>query len=566
MTKMPVHKYRPFPAIELPGRQWPSEVIRKAPKWCSVDLRDGNQALAVPMGVKKKKAMFTLLVEMGFEEIEVGFPSASQADFDFLRLLIEEDMIPEQVTVQVLTQSRETLIRRTFEALRGVRKAVVHLYNSTSVLQRRVVFQMDKQEIIQLAVKGAAQIQAEAERMKGSDILYEYTPESFTGTELDFALDICEAVMGVWNPSPEKKTILNLPSTVEMATPNVYADQIEWFCRHIKSRPSVIVSSHAHNDRGTAVAATELALMAGAERVEGTLFGNGERTGNVDIVTLAMNLFSQGIDPDLDLHDIDRIIDVYEKCTGIPVHIRHPYAGELVYTAFSGSHQDAINKGMRVYHEEKPPYWEVPYLPIDPADVGRKYESIIRINSQSGKGGVAYVMEKEFGFRMPKEMQPEFGRIIQSISDRTGREVTPEMIKEAFDREYLGSSGAMAFRSCRIKEYEGIGEPGDVSVSEVTAVIEMNGVQGKIGGKGNGPIDAFTHALRQGTDAAFRLVSYHEHALGEGSGSKAAAYILIEDETAGFSWGVGVDTNIDVASFKAILSALNRAGKMKDEG
>jgi 2-isopropylmalate synthase len=552
-----MHKYRTFPPVNLPDRRWPSARTRKAPRWCSVDLRDGNQALAVPMGVKEKKEMFNLLVEIGFKEIEVGFPSASQTEFDFLRMLIEEEMIPEDVTVQVLTQARENLIRRTFEAIKGVRRAVVHLYNSTSALQRKVVFRMDRQEIRDLAVRGAGYIRDEAERMSGSEIVYEYSPESFTGTELEFAVDICEAVLDIWKPTPEKKVILNLPSTVEMATANVYADQIEWFCRHIKNRENVVISCHAHNDRGTAVAATELAMMAGAERVEGTLFGNGERTGNVDIVTLALNLFSQGIDPGLDFHDIDRVIDVYQRCTGIPVHMRHPYAGELVYTAFSGSHQDAINKGMKAYKEGDATYWEVPYLPIDPSDVGRTFESVIRINSQSGKGGVAYVIEKEFGFSLPKGMQPEFGRVIQAISDRTGKEVTPEMIGEAFDREYLICEGPIIFEGCRIKESED-DNIRDASVSEVAAVIDIDGNRREIAGQGNGPIDAFSNAVKNGTDIYFRLVSYYEHALAKGSDSKAVAYIQIEDENANQFWGVGVDTNIDVASFRAIICGLNR--------
>ncbi|MDH4232399.1 MAG: 2-isopropylmalate synthase [Nitrospirota bacterium] len=556
---MPIHKYRAFPPVDLPGRRWPSGKISRAPRWCSVDLRDGNQALVVPMAVKAKTEMFRLLAEMGFREIEVGFPSASQAEFDFLRMIIEEDMIPADVTVQVLTPARDSLIRRTFDALKGVRRAVVHLYNSTSTLQRKVVFRMDKKEIRDLAVRGAEYIRDEAGRMSGSEFVYEYTPESFTGTELDFAVDICKAVLDVWRPTPEKKVILNLPSTVEMATANVYADQIEWFCRYIGNRESIVISCHAHNDRGTAVAATELAMMAGAERVEGTLFGNGERTGNVDIVTLALNLFSQGIDPELDFHDIERVIDVYERCTGIPVHMRHPYAGELVYTAFSGSHQDAINKGMKAYNEENPPYWEVPYLPIDPSDVGRTFESVIRINSQSGKGGVAYVIEKEFGYCLPKKMHPEFGGVIQVISDRTGKEVTPAMIGEAFDREYLSYEGPVKLKECRIRKNGDSLAPGRASVSEVEAVIDIDGVRREVAGKGNGPIDAFSNAVRNGTDIHFRLVSYFEHALEKGSDSKAVAYIQIEDENANQYWGVGVDTNIDVASFRAIICALGRA-------
>jgi 2-isopropylmalate synthase len=559
MTKMPANKYRPYPHVDLPDRRWPSETIRRAPRWCSVDLRDGNQALIVPMGLKEKKEMFGLLLETGFKEIEVGFPSASQTEYDFLRLLIEEDLIPGDVTVQVLTQSREHLIRRTFESLQGVKQAIVHLYNSTSELQRRVVFRMGKSEILELAARGADLIRKEAEKMTGSRIAFEYSPESFTGTEPDYAVEICEAIMDVWEPSPERKIILNLPATVEMATPNVYADRIEWFGRHIKNRDSVIISSHAHNDRGTAVAASELALMAGAERIEGTLFGNGERTGNVDIVTLALNMFSQGVDPELDLHDITKVMETYERCTGIDVHMRHPYAGELVYTAFSGSHQDAINKGMKAYHEQKPPYWEVPYLPIDPADVGRTYESVIRINSQSGKGGVAYIMEKEFGFRLPVDMRPEFGEIIKSLSDRTGKEVTTGMIWDAFEKEYLRATSPLSFGSCEkrkdLPEAETCGTPETL----VTAVVDIGGDRRSIAGKGNGPIDAFSRAIRTEIKIDFKLISYYEHALDKGSDSRAVAYIQIEDAKNRRFWGAGIDTNIEVASFKGILSALNRS-------
>lgn len=559
MTRMPVHKYRPCPTVDLPDRKWPSETITHAPKWCSVDLRDGNQALIMPMGLKEKGEMFDLLVELGFKEIEAGFPSASQTEYDFIRLLIERELIPEDVTIQVLTQSREHLIRRTFESLQGVKQAIVHLYNSTSELQRRVVFRMGKNEILELAVRGAELIRKEAEKMNGSRIVYEYSPESFTGTEQDYAVEICEAVMEVWEPSPGRKIILNLPSTVEMATPNVYADRIEWFGRHIRNRENVVISAHAHNDRGTAVAASELALMAGAQRIEGTLFGNGERTGNVDIVTLALNMFSQGVDPQLDLHNIDNVIETYERCTGIDVHMRHPYAGELVYTAFSGSHQDAINKGMKVYREQKPPYWEVPYLPIDPADVGRTYESVIRINSQSGKGGVAYIMEKEFGFRLPVDMRPEFGEIIKSLSDRTGKEVTTSMIREAFEKEYLQATSPFSFCSCEERKGPRKDQTCGPTETAVSAVVDVRGNRRSITGEGNGPIDAFSRAVKNETDIDFRLVSYYEHALDKGSDSRAVAYIQIEDEANRNFWGAGIDTNIEVASFRAILSALNRS-------
>ena len=558
-SKMPFHKYKPFSGIPLPSRAWPDSAITQAPIWCSVDLRDGNQALVHPMDKEKKWDMFRLFTEMGFPEIEVGFPSASQTDYDFVRYLIEGGRIPENATIQVLTQAREHLIRRTFESLRGVKSAIVHLYNSTSTLQRRVVFGMSKEEIKGLAINGARLIREETERLSGSEIRFEYTPESFMATELDFAVEICEAVMDIWEPTPERKVIINLPLTMEMATPNVYADQIEWFCRHIKNRGSMIISTHAHNDRGTAVAATELALMAGAERVEGTLFGNGERTGNVDIITLALNLHTQGIDPELDFSDINRIIDVYERCTGIPVHIRHPYAGELVYTAFSGSHQDAINKGMKALAKEQSSYWEVPYLPIDPADVGRTYESIIRINSQSGKGGVAYVMEYEYGLQLPREMHPEFGKIIQAISDRTGMEVASSAVRDAFESEYIRRTDPLELKSFQFTNYNCAGKekPSDVSIR---AVIDLHGKSIEVVGGGNGPIDAFCNALKEAFKLDFRLSSYHEHAIEKGSGAKAAAYIRIEDVNQKSCWGAGIDSNIDIASFKALLSALNRSG------
>jgi 2-isopropylmalate synthase len=550
MKRIPMHKYRPYPIVNLPDRML--RTITAAPLWCSVDLRDGNQALVVPMSVDEKREMFYLLIEMGFKEIEVGFPSASQADYDFLRLLIEEDLIPDHITIQVLTQAREHLIKKTFAALRGSRQAIVHLYNSTSELQRRVVFGMKRKEIVELAVRGAVSIREEAAKMTGSDIRYQYSPESFTGTEQDFAVEICEAVMDVWEPSSDKKMILNIPATVEMSTPNVYADRVEWFCRTIRDRDKVIISVHAHNDRGTAVAATELALLAGADRVEGTLFGNGERTGNVDIVTVALNMFSQGINPNLDFSDIHKIVGVYEQCTKMLVHFRHPYAGELVYTAFSGSHQDAINKGIKIFRE-RPDVWEVPYLPIDPADVGRTYESIIRINSQSGKGGIAYLMEKEYGLIIPREMQPEFGRVIQGISDRTGSEVPPMMIWDAFDHEYLGTASPHSLGKCRLNQNSG-------DVVEINASVCEDGNDREITGKGNGPIDAFSNALREHLHINFRLLSYYEHAIEKGSDSRAAAYIRIEAD-GGFFWGAGIDTNIDRASFKAILSALNRSRK-----
>ncbi|HEX8948427.1 MAG TPA: 2-isopropylmalate synthase [Dissulfurispiraceae bacterium] len=563
--KMPAHKYRPFPPVTLHDRRWPSQPITHAPRWCSVDLRDGNQALVVPMSGEEKLEMFALLVGMGFKEIEVGFPAASQPEYDFIRLLIDRALVPADVTMQVLTQAREHLIQRTFESLRGSKKAIVHLYNSTSALQRRVVFGKDKDEIVALAKRGAEWIKRESGMLNGTEIFYEYSPESFTGTEPDFAVAICEAVMDVWQPTAERKMIVNLPSTVEMATPNVYADQIEWFCRHVNGRERLIISAHAHNDRGTSVAATELALMAGAERVEGTLFGNGERTGNVDIVTLALNLFSQGIDPALDLSDMNRVIDVYERCTKMQVPARHPYAGELVYTAFSGSHQDAINKGMKACGDAQHDYWEVPYLPIDPADVGRSFESVIRINSQSGKGGVAYIMEKEFGFSLPKAMHPEFGGIIQSLADKTEGEILPARIRETFRREYLEAPGPLALMSCRVEETPVAGGDG-ADATEIHGSVIFNGSGRELHGKGNGPINAFSDALKAAFGRLFTLTAYHEHAMHSGSDAAAAAYIQVETGSRKKFWGVGVDTNINLASFKALLSALNRSGDFISQG
>lgn len=552
-----VRKYRPYAVIDLPDRTWPGATILKAPSWCSVDLRDGNQALIQPMDLEKKLELFQLLIDVGFKEIEVGFPSASQVEYQFTRTLIESNLIPDDVYIQVLTPAREHLIKKSFEALKGAKRAVMHLYNSTSTLQRRAVFQMSKEEITALAVQGATIIRDEAAKYPETDFRYEYSPESFTGTEMDFALAICEAVMDVWKPTPEKPVIINLPATVEMATPNVYADQIEWFCKNMKNRDSAIISLHAHNDRGCAVAATELALMAGGDRVEGTLFGNGERTGNVDVVTLALNMFTQGIDPKLDLHDINRVISVSEHVTDIPVHVRHPYAGELVYTAFSGSHQDAINKGITLCEQDKDCKWEVPYLPIDPTDLGRTYESIIRINSQSGKGGVAYVMEREFGVKMPKEMHPEFGAIVQQVTDKVGRELQLSEVWEAFEKEYLVIASPYSLRKFNVvKRHIDRDEQG--SMAEIEAVIEVEGVDTTIAADGNGPLDAFCAALRNQLVGDFSLCQYHEHALTKSSSSKAVAFIQIEMPDGRKKWGVGMDTDIIVASIKGVLSALNR--------
>ncbi|MCA1939699.1 MAG: 2-isopropylmalate synthase [Caenispirillum bisanense] len=559
----PTTKYRPFQPVTLTDRTWPNNTITKPPMWCAVDLRDGNQALVEPMGSDRKLKMFTLLVEMGFKEIEVGFPAASQTDFDFLRLLIAEGRIPADVTIQVLTQAREDLIARTFEAIEGAPRAVVHLYNSTSELQRRVVFGLDRQGIIDLAVKGAKLVHthAEAARARGMDIVHEYSPESFTGTELDFAVDICKAVMDVWQPTPQKRVILNLPATVEMSTPNVHADQVEWFCRHLPNRDCAIISVHPHNDRGCAVAAAELAVMAGADRVEGTLFGNGERTGNVDLVTLGMNLFSQGVDPGIDFSDMKRIVEIAEECNRMPVHPRHPWAGELVFTAFSGSHQDAINKGLKAMRSSNQPVWEVPYLPIDPADIGRTYEAVIRVNSQSGKGGVAHVLERDFDLKIPRGMQVEFARVVQQLADRTGDEQTPDLIWRAFDQTYLyQGTGRFAFVEHRTVP---ITEGGEGAKRALTARILDNGVGKSIEGHGSGPIDALVDALARACGVRVKVEDYSEHAIGRGSDAQAAAYVCVTDEQGRSLWGAGMDRNIVVASLKAVLSAINRGEPAK---
>jgi 2-isopropylmalate synthase len=558
MKSEAVKKYKPYQGVDLPDRTWPDKTITQAPSWCSVDLRDGNQALIKPMDLKQKLELFQLLVDVGFKEIEVGFPSASEVEYEFARTLIVNSLIPDDVTIQVLTPARENLIKKTFESVRGAKNVVMHLYNSTSTLQRRAVFKMSCDEITTLGVEGARVIKEEAESNQETSFRFEYSPESFTGTELDFALSICESVMDVWQATAEQPVIINLPATVEMATPNVYADQIEWFCNNMKNREAAIISLHAHNDRGCAVAATELALMAGGDRVEGTLFGNGERTGNVDIVTLALNMFTQGIDPELDLHDINRLITVSEQVTDIPVHIRHPYAGELVYTAFSGSHQDAINKGMDLCENEGKGIWEVPYLPIDPSDVGRTYESIIRINSQSGKGGVAYIMDREFGLKMPKSMHPEFGTIIQKLTDAAGRELKGVEIWETFDSEYLQKTTPYCLSSFNVVKRH-IDNDEQASFAEVEAVVSVDGKEKVITAEGNGPLDAFCAALKAGITGKFTLSSYHEHALSKSSSSKAVAYIQVTTLDGAKNWGVGIDTDIIVASIKAVLSALNRS-------
>lgn len=538
-------KYRPQPPVLLADRRWPERRIDRAPIWCSVDLRDGNQALIEPMGAARKQRLWDLLVRTGFKEIEVGYPSASQTDFDFVRELIEKDRIPDDVTIQVLTPAREALIERTFEALRGADRAIVHLYNSTSPLQRRVVFGMDRAQVTALAVHGARTVRRLAERGR-TEIRFEYSPESFSGTEPEFAVEICEAVLDAWGPEPDRPVILNLPSTVEMATPNVYADQIEWFSRSIRDRDRVIVSVHPHNDRGTAVAAAELALLAGADRVEGTLFGNGERTGNVDLVTVALNLFTQGVDPHLDFSDTGAVRRTAEHCNRIPVHPRHPYAGELVFTAFSGSHQDAIRKGLAARRRANDPFWEVPYLPIDPADVGRAYEPVIRINSQSGKGGIAHVLEQEFGLHLPRRLQIDLARVIQVRTDESGEEMPPATILATFEREYL-REGPLA-----LLEHEASG-------AELRAVVLDDGEKRQIRGTGGGPLAAFVDALAKGCGLSLRVVDYAEHALGEGAEASAIAYVELSTLSQATVFGVGRSRSLLTASLEAVVSAANRA-------
>lgn len=550
-------KYTPFKTVELPDRTWPDKLITRAPIWCSVDLRDGNQALAVPMSVREKLEMFALLVEIGFKEIEVGFPSASQIDFDFVRKLVDDKLIPDDVYIQVLTQSRKELIKRTMESVQGAPNAIIHLYNSTSPLQRKITFNLGKEEIKQIAIDGTALVKSYLPILEGTNVRFEYSPESFSDTETEYALEVCEAVMDVWGPTEEEKIILNLPDTVEWIPAHKHADQIEWFCRNMKHRERAIISMHTHNDRGTGVAACEMGVMAGADRVEGTLFGNGERTGNVDILTVALNRFADGVDPELDLHDIPRIRQVYERCTRMSVPPRHPYGGELVFTAFSGSHQDAIKKGLdrRDDHTAPDAPWEVPYLHIDPRDIGRTYESIVRINSQSGKGGVAYVMSRDYGFEMPKSMHPEMGTLVNKIADQLGRELTTTEIYEAFNREFLQQNAPLEVKSI-VFDYL---TDENRSLSCKT-VIRCGSVEHTLTGVGNGPISAFAHALEQEGWRDFRLTDFHEHAVGEGVDTEAVAYVQIQMNESGVSyWGAGVDTNIDRAGTKALVNAYNRA-------
>ena len=567
MLKNPDKKYRPFPPVELPGRQWPNQVLTRAPIWCSVDLRDGNQALAVPMNVSQKLELFQTLVKCGFKEIEVGFPSASNTEFTFNRRLIEEHRAPDDVWLQVLVQAREDLIEKTFESLVGAKRVIIHLYNSTSPAQRRVVFGMSREQILQVAVRGATLIRERLPRLKGTEVMLQYSPESFSATEVEFARDVSEAVMDVWKPTPQRKMILNLPDTVEVAMPNVYADQIEWVCRNIRNRDSLIVSLHTHNDRCTGVAATELGLLAGADRVEGTLFGNGERTGNLDIVTVALNLYMHGIDPKLDFSNVNAVREVYERCTGMTVPARQPYAGELVFTAFSGSHQDAIRKGLNEWKEKRASSvsledsngsadstsaasWDVPYLTIDPTDIGREYREVIRVNSQSGKGGVAYLLESEFGIELPKEMQREFGPVANQEVDRLGREVSGAELKAMFWKEYIERD-----QPWKLGTFRTTSENGRVICD---ATLFRNDVQYPVHGQGNGPLAALVHGIAQAGGPRFEIAGYSEHALSSGEEASAIAYIQIKQPDGRTRWGAGVDTNIELASVKAVLSALNR--------
>lgn len=553
MQKGKITKYRPFPQIDLPDRQWPSKVIDHSPIWASVDLRDGNQALAIPMNVEEKLEMFALLVKVGFKEIEVGFPSASDTEFQFIRRLVAEKRIPEDVTLQVLVQAREHLIRRTYESLEGVPSAIVHLYNSTSPLQRRVTFGKSKEEIKAIAVEGTKLVKSLVSTIPGTKVRLQYSPESFSDTEVDYALEVCEAVMAIWEPSEEAPIILNLPATVEMATPNVHADQIEWFCRHMKERRKAIISLHTHNDRGTGIAATELGLMAGADRVEGTLFGNGERTGNLDLVTVALNLYTQGVDPGLDLSNLDEIRSIYERVTRMSVHERHPYAGDLVFTAFSGSHQDAIKKGMDLREKEQSERFEVPYLLIDPQDIGRTYEAIIRINSQSGKGGVAYILSRDFGLDLPKAMHPEVGTVVNNAADRLSRELSAGEVHEVFLKEYVNLPSPLDILAIDREDFSKSGEV------RVEADITMRGEAMQISGTGNGPISAFVDGLEQKGWKNFTLLDYRQHSIGGGSKTKAAAYIQIRNKDGKVFFGCGIDANIELAGLRALVSAFNRA-------
>ena len=550
-------RYEKNPVLDYPEREWPNKEISKAPVWCSVDLRDGNQALIDPMQVDEKIEFFLYLCKLGFKEIEIGFPSASQIEYDFLRQLVDRKLIPDDVWVQVLVQCREELVDRTFESIEGIKNVIVHIYNSTSTLQRDVVFNKSREEILQIAVDGTRMVKERAANFPGN-IRLEYSPESFTGTEVDYALEVCEAVKKEWGPTPENPIIINLPSTVEMNTPNVYADQIEWMNKHFTDRESIILSIHPHNDRGTGIASCELALLAGADRVEGTLFGNGERTGNLDIMVVAYNMFSQGIDPGLAIEHINESIEIYERCCKIPIHPRHPYAGKLVFTAFSGSHQDAINKGVQAMKDRDSKVWRVPYLPIDPADIGREYEPIVRINSQSGKGGVAFIMDIYFGYKLPKAMHKEFANVIQLLSEKQG-EVSPDEIFAKFKEEYIDRKEPLHFRKLRVEDLSDEVETSFDTKVDVT--YTDHGVEKVMSGVGNGPIDAVKRAIMESMGLDIKILDYSEHALQSGSNSKAAAYIhLLDANTGRVTYGVGESSNITRASVRAIFSSLNRLG------
>ena len=550
-----INKYSPFKVIDLNDRTWPTQQIVKSPIWCSVDLRDGNQSLIEPMGMKKKLRFFSLLVDLGFKEIEVGFPSASDTEFNFVRELIEKNLIPEDVKIQVLTQAREHLIERTFESVKGAKNVIMHLYNSTSTLQREVVFKQDKNGILKIATDGARLVKDLAIKNTNTNWQFEYSPESFTGTELEYAVEVCNKVNEIWEPNKEIKTIMNLPATVELASPNIYADQIEWMCRNLDQRENVLVSLHPHNDRGTGIAAAELGLMAGADRVEGTLFGNGERTGNVDIVSLALNQLTQGVDPKLDFSDINKVMREVEYCNQLPIHPRHPYAGDLVFTAFSGSHQDAIKKGFDAMRESNDPAWKVPYLPIDPEDVGRNYEAVIRINSQSGKGGVAYIIEKDHGLSLPRRLQIDFSRVIQKIADQSGKELEAELIWETFNKTYIKVEGKYEYLNHEIISKNDKND----QIVEITLSLNIKGKTHTLSGKGNGPIDSFINAISKNLDLNLKVSDYQQNAIASGSDASAAAYIelAIKDQ---ILWGIGINQNTVVASFQAIINGLNRSG------
>ena len=551
-----VNKYSPFKVISLDDRTWPTKQIKKSPIWCSVDLRDGNQSLIEPMGMEKKLRFFSMLVDLGFKEIEIGFPSASDTEFSFVRELIEKKLIPGDVKIQVLTQAREHLIKRTFESVKGAKNVILHLYNSTSTLQREVVFKQDKKGILKIATDGAKLVKILADENKSTNWQFEYSPESFTGTEIEYAVEVCNEVNQIWKPSKELKTIMNLPATVELASPNIYADQIEWMCRNLDQRDNVLVSLHPHNDRGTGIAAAELGLMAGADRIEGTLFGNGERTGNVDIVSLALNQLTQGVDPKLDFSDINKVMREVEYCNQLPIHPRHPYAGDLVFTAFSGSHQDAIKKGFDAMRESNDPKWRVPYLPIDPEDVGRNYEAVIRINSQSGKGGVAYIIEKDHGLSLPRRLQIDFSGIIQKIADETGKELEADLIWDNFNRTYIEVNGKYEYLNHEIVSKI---DENNKQIDEINLNLRINGKDANLHGKGNGPIDSFIDALSSEFKFNLKVSDYQQNAISSGSDASAAAYIelYIKDRT---FWGVGINSNTVVASFQAIINGINRSG------